>query len=91
MQIIKKYFNKGIAKSFIIVYHIRERTVFDMTHKEIKICEEMITRLMYHPVGDRDEYENNRFARGTLIQLVNKMGYRVSIPDVDTVRIFKGD
>lgn len=61
-----------------------------MTQKEIKICEEMITRLMYHPVGDRDEYENNRFAHGYLILLVNKMGYRVSILDVDTVRIFKG-
>ena len=66
---------------------------FNMTKKEISVCEKTVNELMTAERESNDPVltEKIRFARIGIMNLMNNLDYRVSIPEPGTVRIFRGD
>ena len=64
-----------------------------MTKKEISVCEKTVNELMTAERETTDPVltEKIRFARIGIMNLMNNLEYRVSIPEPGTVRIFRGD
>ena len=64
-----------------------------MNKQEIEICQEKISELMYAAEMNKhipETYQMFRYARINLIELIHKMGYHVTIVDIDDIIIGKG-
>ncbi len=64
-----------------------------MTKKEIAVCEKALNELMTLERESTDPVfaDKVRYARITIIIMMNNLDYRVSIPEPGTVCIFRGD